>query len=258
MTRFIHVASLLAVVAVPVFGWFAADWSGPTTLAVYWFETVAVCVFILARIAVHQRWSPRRGHFRYAAPNRDGRGSQNSTFISGFAVTSLVFCAAHGVFLAAILFILSRNGQSELAGVDWRSVGIGCASVLLFLAVDFFLDLLSLRQWSFWQVEQTANYGLSRVVVVHLTLILGFVGIAITGASDALFGVFVVLKTMSAMSFAVPQWEPTAPPKWLSRIMNRVPNVHPGKRFEEFWEADRVEETTRRERNEQPWTGPRR
>ena len=257
MTRIVHSLTMLAVIAVPAAGWFVQDWSGGTTLAVYWFETVATCLFISARIVVHQRWTPRRGHFKYQAPSAERRSSQAS-FGKGFVVTSLSFCAAHGVFLGGILFLLNHNGERELADVDWRSVGIGCLSVLIFLAIDFVVDLPTLRQRSFLQIEQSAHRGMSRVVVVHLTLVVGLFGVAITGAPTALFGVFVVLKTLFALSMALPQWEPAAAPKWLSRVMNRVPNVHPGRRFEDQWAKDRADESDRRDRNEQPWDGARR
>ena len=61
VTRIVHLLSLLAVNAVPAAGWFIADWSAGTTLVVYWFETVAASLFVVARIVVHQRLSPRRG-----------------------------------------------------------------------------------------------------------------------------------------------------------------------------------------------------
>jgi hypothetical protein len=40
-------------------------------------------------------------------------------------------------------------------------------------------------------------------------------------------------------------------------MMNRVPNVHPGERFEDFWAEDRADEAQRRERNERAWTAQR-
>ena len=156
-----------------------------------------------------------------------------------------------------MIFLIGRNADPELAEINWRSVGYACLAVLIFLCADFAVDLVTLRRWSFWQIEQTAQRGLSRVVVVHLTLIFGLLGVAITGASDALFGIFVVLKSMASLSFVLPQWEPSQPPPWLSRVMNRVPNVHAGERFEDFWTKDRADERARRERNEQPWV-PRR
>ncbi|MCV5263098.1 hypothetical protein OFC55_36110, partial [Escherichia coli] len=72
-------------------------------------------------------------------------------------------------------------------------------------------------------------------MVVHMTLLLGFVGIAATDAPSALFTVFVVLKTMAALSTVIPQWEPERPPRMLTNLMNRMPNVHPGESFEDFW-----------------------
>jgi Family of unknown function (DUF6498) len=256
VTRIVHLLALLAVNAVPVTGWFVEGWSAGTTLVVYWFETVAACVFVSARIVVHQRWSPRRGHVSYQAPKSNRQRSQTS-FVKGFLVTSLVFSVAHGLFLGVILFVLDHNGQGDLAGVDWRSVKLGSLYVLIALAIDVVVDLRGLRRWSFWQIEQTANRSLGRVAVVHLTLVIGMFGAAMTDTS-ALFGVFVVLKTLYALSMALPQWEPATAPNWLSRIMNRLPNVHPGQRFEDVWVTDRADEAERRERNEQPWTGARR
>jgi hypothetical protein len=256
VTRIVHLLTVLAVNAVPAAGWFIAHWSAGTTLVVYWFETVAACLFVAARIVAHQRLSPRRGHFHYQAPKSDRQRSQTS-FVQGFLVASLVFSAAHGLFLGVFLFVLNHNGQGDLAGVDWRSVKLGILYVLVALAIDFVMDLSSLRRWSFWQIEQTANRSLGRVVVVHLTLVLGMFAAAMTDAS-ALFGVFVVLKTLYALSTALPQWEPATPPNWLSRVMNRLPSVHPRQRFEDQWAKDRADEAERRDSNEQPWTGARR
>lgn len=254
--RIIALLALLAVNAIPAAGWFVEGWSAGTTLVVYWFENVAVCVFVAARIIVSQRTSPRRGHFTYQAPKSAGRGSQTS-FLNGFLVTSLAFTAAHGVFLGVILFVLDQNGQGGLAGVVWHQVRIGCLYVLAILAIEFAVDLRGLRRWTFWQIEQTANRSLGRIAVVHLTLVLGMFGAVMTDAS-ALFGVFVVLKTLNALSMALPQWEPTTPPKWLSRVLNRLPNVNKGADFEDLWAKERADEAERRTRNEQPWIGARR
>lgn len=253
MTRVAHLATLLAVIAVPVIGWFTQNWSGATTLVVYWLETAAGCLFIVLRILLHQRWSPRRGHFRYAPPSDSRRTPGGSTFLAGFMVTSLAFTIAHGIFLAVILVLLNRDTASGIAQIDWEDVRVGALCVFALLAIDFTIDLKTLRRWSFGQLEATAQRSLIRVVVVHLTLIFGMAGIAVTGASSSLFSVFVVLKTMAALSATLPQWEPARAPEWLSRVLNRVPNAHPGERFEEFWEKGRADEQRRRARNEQAW-----
>lgn len=253
----LHLLTLLGVTAIPVIGWFAQHWSGATTLLVYWFENVVMCLFVMTRIVLHRRWNPKCGHFRYGARQADGPANQS--FLAGFALISLSFCAVHGVFLAAILGLLAHNHAPalQLLGLDWRSIGWGCLCVLLFLTLDFLLDLVDLRRWSFRELEQTANVGLGRIIVVHLTLLLGFVGIAATDAPSALFGVFVVLKSLAALSAVTPQWEPDHPPHWLSRLLDRMPNVHPGERFEDFWVQDRARERERQRRNEQPWADHR-
>ena len=263
MTRAFHAVTALAIVAVPVWGWFTGAWSGGTTLLVYWFENVAGSALIVARMLIHRRLAPRRGHFRYRGPS-SGRstGARRESFVAGYATTSFAFTAVHGVFLGAILLLLDANGKGDLAAVDWRSVGAGCLIVFTFLALDFVVDLTSLRQWSFWKLEQTANYGLGRIIVVQFTLIFGFFGIAITSAPTALFGTFVVLKTLFALSTVLPQYQPKAAPKWLSRLMNRVPvrgpQVRPGETFEEFWAKDQADEVARRAANDEPWTAARR
>ncbi len=257
VTRIVHLLTLLAINAIPVAGWFVVEWSAGTTLAVYWFENVAACLFVSAQAVIHRKLSPRRGHFRYRAPNAKRRASQDS-FVHGFLVTSLAFCAAHGLFLGVILFVLNHKGERYLVDIDWRSVGFGCLSVVVVLAIDFVVDLPGLRHWSFLQIEQTAYRGLGRVVVVHFTLIIGLFAVAITGASSTLFGVFVVFKTLYALSTSLPQWEPVTAPQWLSRLMKRLPKVHLGQKFEEQWAKDRADEAERRERNEEPWASARR
>jgi cytochrome b561 len=253
--RAVHAVATLAVIAVPLLGWFTRDWSGATTLVVYWFETAAGCGFIALRILLHQRWSPRRGHFRYNPPSEARRGRRTGTFLSGFVVTSTVFCAAHALFLAVILVMLGRDPTKRFAQLDWPTVRFGCLCVLVILTLDLLVDLLTLRRWSFWAVEQMAQRGLSRVIVVHLTLIFGMAAVAFTGVSSSLFSVFVVLKSMAALSAALPQYEPERAPAWLSRFLNRVPNAHPGERFEDFWARDRDDERRRRAGNEEPYAG---
>ncbi|ULE32677.1 DUF6498-containing protein [Mycobacterium sp. IDR2000157661] len=251
VARIVHLLTLLGVNAVPAAGWFVGSWSAGTTLIVYWIENVAACLFIATRILAHRRLSPRRGHFRYLAPNSDRRARPGS-FVKGFLVVGLAFSAAHAVFLAAILGLLDHRGDL-IARVDWRSVLIGCGWMLAFLVVDLAVDLIRLRHWSFWRVEQAANRGLGRVIVVHLTLIFGMFGVAVTGAPSALFGVFVALKTLYAVGSMLPQYDPVTAPRWLSGLMNRLPNAHPGERFEDYWVAERAEEAERRVRNEEPW-----
>jgi hypothetical protein len=62
---------------------------------------------------------------------------------------------------------------------------------------------------------------------------------------------------MYALNSVLPQWEPATAPNWLSRVMNRLPNAHPGQRFEDQWAKDRADEAERRDGNDQPWAARR-
>jgi len=255
--RVVHAATLFASNTIPLVGWFFQDWSATTTLVVYWSETVAALLFIYLRGILHQRWNPRRGHFRYAAPA--GRGTHNSagkgSFIKGFAFIGFVFTAAHGFFIAAILLLLSHNGYADLVGLNWRTAGIGSLQIFAIVAADFLADLPYLRSWSFAQLEQTADRSFGRVGMMHFTLILGMFGAAVSDSPSGFFSVFVALKVLYSVSTALPQWEPKTSPAWLNRAMNRLRPEPKGERFEDMWAKEQAAEAARRKQNEQAWTG---
>jgi hypothetical protein len=256
----VHWLTLVAANTVPLVGWFAADWSAATTLIVYWFETAAGLMFTCAQGVLHQRWNPRRGHFQYEA--RQSRSTQGDNpkgpFLQGFLVTNLAFTAGHGIFIGALLLVLTHNGNAALVQINWRSVELGCLQLLVIAAIDFLADLPYLHGWSFEQLEQTADRTFGRVGVVHIALIVGIFIAAATDTPARVFGVFVVLKSLYSMSTALPHWAPRTSPRWLNRLMNRVLPEPAGKRFEDVWATDQASEVRRREQNEQPWTAARR
>jgi hypothetical protein len=249
--------STLGLNAVPAMGWFVGSWSAGTTLGVYWFENVAASLLIGARIALHRKWSPRRGHTYYQPRDKESRGTKRS-FLSYFLTTSLVFSAAHGFFLGMIIFVLTMNGHGAEVGLNWRELGTGCGLVLAMLVADFTFDLRRLHIQPFAWIERLSNANLGRVVVVHLSLIFGMAAVAFTGANTAFFGVFIGLKTMADLAARLPQWNPEKPPAWLCHIMDRIPNAQAGKRkgqpqtFEEFWIADKADEIARLASNDRP------
>ncbi|CAM3581454.1 DUF6498-containing protein [Smaragdicoccus niigatensis] len=256
-TLILHALTFVGINAVPATGWFLDDWTSGTLLAVYWFENIAATFFIAGRIALQQRWKPMRGHFRYQG--RQGTKGSQGSFVRGFLQVSLIFSAAHGLFLGIILVMLSNRGTGEpTVTVDWHAVAVGSSIVTLLLLGDFLLDLRTLRSWSFADVERLVDRNLARVIIVHMTIIIGMAVVMWTDATRGFFIVFIVLKTMNDLSNVLPQWQPAKPPQWLSSAMNKVPNSRRGKghkdeTFEEFWAKDQQQDKNRRMSNEQPW-----
>lgn len=260
MKTLLRLLASLGVNAVPAIGWFFEGWSSGTMLVIYWFENVAATVFIAGRILVHRRLVPCRGHFKHNVTQGNAQGPPGS-FLSHFLTVSLAFSIFHGIFLAAILFLLTVNGKGGELGLDWHNVRIGAGSVLLFLTIGFLMDLPGMRKRPFFWIERIAEGNLARVFIIHVTLIFGMLAVALTGATRAFFGVFVALKTMNDLNAVVPQWNPDEPPRWLCRIMDKIPNAAaekgPGPRrdetFAEFWKRDKANEIARRTANEKPY-----
>lgn len=255
VTAVLRFVFALAVNAVPAAGWFLEGWSAGTMLAVYWFETVAATFFIAARIAIHRRHFPCRGHFPHTTRKGHGRG-KSGTFLSHFLTANLLFSAAHGFFLGMLLLLLTLNGRGAEVGMDWHSVGIGCGGVLLFLSTGFVMDLPEMRRRPFFWIEQMADGNFARVAVMQFAIIFGLVAVAFTDAPRAFFGVFIGLKTLTDLNAVVPQWDPAEPPRWLCWLMDRVPadpkSVKKGESFADFWKRDKAEEIARRRGNERP------
>lgn len=250
--KLIQLLVALGVNAIPAFGWFFADWTSGTTLAVYWFENLAASVIMAARICVHQRLSPRQGHFRYEALNDKSTGPRRS-YLAYFSLMAMTFTIAHGIFLAAFIFILSHNGRQDLVKLNVPEMISASGFILLILSVSFLADLVSLKNRSFEWLESMGNRTIGRVMVVHLTLVLGLFAVAITGATKALFAVFITFKTLADLSFVFPQWSPKEAPAWLCRIMDKVPSVQkPGLKFADFWKQEDAAAAARLIKNEKP------
>jgi hypothetical protein len=248
----------LGINAVPAVGWFFEGWSSGTTLATYWFENVMMSLFIAAKILLHRRAVPCRGHFKYEAKEGAKQGPPGS-YLKSFLPISLIFSAAHGFFLFAIIGLLTVNGKADLVAIDWRSLATGCVLVLVFLIIDFLIELPGLKNKTFFWIEQKANANFSRVCVVHMVLIFGMFGVALTGSNQAFFAVFVVLKTLCDLSSVIPQWDPKEPPLWLCKIMDKAPRdpKYKNMTFAEFWRQDKDGEIARRLANEKPWSAAR-
>ena len=254
-----RVRSLLTALglnAVPAAGWFLGDWSAGTTLVLYWFETLLGTLLVAARILLHRRLRPSKGHSNYQAPQTNETPGRSS-YLSAFLVPALVFTMAHGIFLAALGFMAVANHLTTEATIERGPLLVGLAGLAFFQGVDFCFDVVWLKDRSFAWLERLGQQTLARVFVIHLTIIGGMVAVMFTGAGRQFFGVFIFLKTLLNCSAFLPQWQPKAPPAWLSNAMDHIKapknkNIS----FAQFWKQEDDQEVARVARNEQPPGSP--
>ncbi|HEY3662052.1 MAG TPA: DUF6498-containing protein [Chthoniobacterales bacterium] len=242
----------LGLNAIPAAGWFLGDWSAGTTLVLYWIETLLGTLLVGARILLHRRLRPSKGHWSYQAPQTQPSPGR-STYLTAFLVPALVFTLAHGVFLAALGFMAVANHFAPEARVEPGPLLVGLSGLVLFQGADFCLDLIWLRDCSFAWLERLGQQTLGRVFVIHLTIIGGMMAVMFTGVNRHFFGVFIFLKTLLNCSVMVPQWQPKTPPVWLSKAMDHMKAPkNKNTTFAEFWKQTDDQEAARVARNETP------
>lgn len=248
------IVTALGLNAIPAAGWFFAEWSAATTLVVYWLETLIGSLLVGIRILLHRRVRPSQGHWHYQAPksheSKPPTSHGSSSYLAVFLVPALVFTFAHGIFLAAFGFIVFSKSLSPETKIDGTSVLAGLIGILVFQLADFLMDLIWLRGRPFRWIERLGEINLGRVIVIQLTIIGGMAVVIFTGADRHFFGVFIFLKTMLNLSLILPQYNPRAPPAWLSNVMDRIKPSKEDGTFTEFWVKTDEQEEARVARNE--------
>lgn len=252
---FRSVITALGINAIPAAGWFFGEWSAGTMLVLYWLETLIGTLLVGVRIVIHRRIRPSNGHWNYQAPQGEQQHtSKRSTYLSAFLVPALVFTFAHGFFLAVLggMMIAKKNLTQEIR-IEPDNLLAGLIGITVFQVIDFVADLIWLRTRPFAWIERLGQISLSRVIVIHLTIIGGMAAVMFTGANRDFFGVFIFLKTMLNLSLVIPQWKPKTPPLWLAKLMDRIKSPkYKNTSFAEFWVKTDDQEAARVARNEKP------
>ena len=215
----VALAVLIAANAVPLVGVLLLGWDLATLVAVYWAENGVVGLFAVARILTAGRFIP-------AIDRRSGKASgpllpppppgPAGLLSPGFqlAATTVFFCVhygifwfVHGVFVWFALPMLfagfagdagSVGGFGAPPRVAFPDAGVVLsASVFLLIShgVSFVANWLIGGEHLTSTVMAETKAPYTRVLILHMTIILGAFGAALLGARTAALVVLVVLKT---------------------------------------------------------------
>jgi hypothetical protein len=236
--------------AIPVWGFFRANWSPATTLVVYWCETLIGTLLVALRMALHRRLTHKRGYVveepvvQVSVSNKGGPARPvRMGYVSGFLVGALGFTFVHGIFLGVLVaFVLPDAGGGS---VDRGALREGVLAIGGFLVLGFLLDLVGLRRRPFAWIRSMAEGTFARIIIVHLTIVIGmFLTLALHRARP-LFTLFVVLKVLADVTAHTPQWRPKEAPGWMSRLFDRVPGKSGSEDFAAYWKRTQAQEDRR-------------
>src|SRR3954471_9308448 len=185
----------LAINAVTIYGVFGLKWPVGTAIALYWVENVLRGMVILVLLAVWQQV------FRQS--DRSGAIGATRTFtIKTFLLFSGALNAAHAVVLAVILgFVIPRMSPAQRFEAGSFQNGLVIISILL--AIETLLWLVGANRSSDEQVQRSANAYVRRVVVLHLTIVLGMFGIVLFDRPTVLFASFAALKIVADLTLPI-------------------------------------------------------
>ncbi len=247
-------ASLLRFVAsaiLPGGGFLSGAFTPATVLALYWVDNLVSAVCMTVRIVVHRRQTGARGHDRaqLGVTYRVGSATRApertfASFLAEFAVTSLVFVFAHGLFLAFILYGLLNDPP------DPDRLRQGVIGIVVLQLGGLAVDLMFIGSWSFARIKHQTVGILSRILLVHVAILGGMVFFAMRGTPWAFFSVFVVLKALADLGSRLPEPNRDEPPRWLAAVMNLFPRQK-GETFEAYWRRTRAAEIKQEHEDEE-------
>ena len=200
------VIALVAANAIPLLGVLFFGWNVWTILIVYWLENGIVGLFNIAKMAKAEG---------------DFAGQPGSITLNGRSVTSMaklglipffvmhygIFWLVHGVFVLTLPVFGSMGPPGSDGGPDmtdgFRPVTILVAVIALSIshAVSYWFNFVSAGEYRRVTAagQMFAPYG--RLVVLHITIILGGIAIAFTGAPAAAIAILVGLKSLMDLGF---------------------------------------------------------
>jgi len=216
--------ALLVANAIPLVGVLFLGWSLWTILVLYWLENGIVGAWNIPRILLAE------GSVLPSGPTTRMLGGVFGSSVSVFGRTATaifftihygLFWVVHGAFVFALpMFagfsstftsaftepqfiqlpdgtfeVLDQVSRSPFGEIAWSSVAIGAAAMVLSHGASFFLNYIGQGEYKRASPlgQMAAPYG--RVVVLHVTILVGAFAVALLGAPIVLLVVLVVLKS---------------------------------------------------------------
>jgi len=187
--------ALLVANAIPLLGVLFLGWNVWTILIVYWLENGIVGVINVLKMLYAEGEPDEKSA---AAAQGQGKAMMIPFFVMHYGIFWLV----HGVFILTLPLFAGIGGDSDMAqGVSVGAIVVAVIALCISHGLSFWWNFLVRGEYrrTSAAAQLFAPYG--RLVVLHLTIIVGALAISFTGASAAAVAVLVVLKTVLDVGF---------------------------------------------------------
>ena len=213
------VAALIVANAIPLLGVLFLGWNVWTILTIYWLENGVVGIFNVLKMSKAEGTDPVGSGVTATVNGRPIAGSGKALLIPFFIVHYGLFWLVHGIFILTLPMFqaFGASGGGVFPGGDVfgdvpSDGGAGIASdpgavaivlIGLFIShgISYRLNFIGRGEYLRTSVARQMGAPYGRLVVLHITIILGGMAIAFTGAPAAAVLVLVLLKTALDLGF---------------------------------------------------------
>ena len=221
------VVALIVANAIPLFGALFLGWNVWMILVVYWLENGIVGIFNVLKMLRAEGPIDPTGTWTM---NGKPMNVVSRTAIAGFFLVHYgIFWVVHGVFVLTMPFFVGMSaevgevtplfpdegqfvdgvyvgpsfepGPDMSSGFEFGSLLLAVIALAISHGLSFWFNYLGRGEYRRTSAasQMFAPYG--RLVVLHITIILGGMAIAFTGAPAAALAILVVLKTLMDVGF---------------------------------------------------------
>ena len=243
MVTLARILVVVALNAVPIWGFTQDEWSPGTTLALYWIQGAIGVPVTAVLIVMHRRLTHKRGHYKGGPTNAsiNGKTVVVRSYLGTFLWMAVPFVLAHGIFLG---FLLGAIWKDAAGAVNLEDLRLGTTILLNVMAIGFAVDMFQLGQRPFAWIRRRSDALMQRTMVIQFVIIFGMALSALTDESPRhFFNVFIVLRFLVDLGSEMPQWDPKEPPAPLRWLAQRLENAKPGgEDFDAYWKRIRTEQ----------------
>ncbi|MFL5650360.1 MAG: DUF6498-containing protein [Chloroflexota bacterium] len=190
------VAALIVANAIPLFGVLFLGWNVWTILTIYWLENGVVGIFNILKMSKAAGPEPAGSSaVRYNGRPIIGGAAAKAALIPFFVVHYGIFWVVHGIFVLTLPQFQAFGDETAGIANDPVSVAFVLIGLAISHGISYRLNYIGRGEYLRTSVARQMGAPYGRLFVLHLTIIVGGMAIAFTGASSAAVLVLVLLKT---------------------------------------------------------------